>query len=203
MDRIADRFEISQLIQAWGHCRDQGRWQELEATFTPDGTIFVTWFSGLFNDFVAASKKMHVAQSPRVKHLIAAPVVTVKGERAVAQTNVQILGRFGVAGTDVDYTSYARFLDRLVSTSAGWRIVSRVAIYEKDRLDPVVPSDAFSEFMAGTDFSQVPEPYRYLGYRLVSAGRPLQDGIVCDGSPEASTLIAKAHEWLSRASVNE
>ena len=171
MDDTDDIVEIAQLIQKWGLYRDQGRWDDLKATFTPDGTIFVTWFLGWFADFVEASKKMHVPKSPRVKHLIGLPVVDVQGHRAVAETNVQILGRFSAAGTDVDYTSYARFVDRLVRTKAGWRIHARVAIYEKDRLDPVVPSDAFANFMTQTDFSKV---------------------------PEADTLIQKAHRWMSQ-----
>ncbi|OAN76944.1 hypothetical protein A8B82_14615 [Sulfitobacter sp. EhC04] len=197
MTPLASSIEIAQLIQKWGLCRDQGRWDDLKATFTPDGTIFVTWFRGRFADFVEASKKMYVPTSPRVKHLIGLPVIKVQSDRAVAETNVQILGRFAAAGTDVDYTSYARFLDRLVRTQDGWRIMERTAIYEKDRLDPVVPSSAFDAFMTETDFSTVPEPYRYLGYRLISAGRPLQDGILCDGSPQARAAISSADIWLS------
>ncbi|GLT11049.1 nuclear transport factor 2 family protein [Sulfitobacter porphyrae] len=196
MDETKDITEIAQLIQKWGLCRDQGRWDDLKATFTPGGTIFVTWFRGWFADFVEASQKMHVPAAPRVKHLIALPVVQVQGNRAVAETNVQILGRFAVAQTQVDYTSHARFVDRLVRTADGWRIHARVAIYEKDRFDPVVPGAAFNDFMKRTDFSKVPEPYRYLGYRLLSAGRPLQDGIICDGTPEAAALIRNAQHWV-------
>jgi hypothetical protein len=58
----ADTAEISQLIQRWGMSRDQGRWDELSDTFTADGTIFVTWFSGSFKDFVTASRRMHAPQ---------------------------------------------------------------------------------------------------------------------------------------------
>lgn len=198
MNALASTTEIAQLIQTWGLCRDQGRWDDLKATFTCEGTIFVTWFRGRFADFVEASKRMHVPTSPRVKHLIGLPIIKVQGDRAVAETSIQILGRFAAAGTDVDYTSYARFLDRLVRTQDGWRISDRTAIYEKDRLDAVVPSSGFNDFMSQTDFSAVPEPYRYLGYRLLAAGRPLQDGILCDGSPQAEAEISSAELWLSK-----
>jgi hypothetical protein len=194
----ADRAEISQLIQRSGMCRDQGRWDELSDTFTADGTIFVTWFSGSFKDFVTTSRRMYAPQSPRVKHLIGVPVIQLQGDRALTETNVQILGRFAAEGINIDYTSHARFLDRLVRREAGWHIQARTAIYEKDRFDLVTPGDDFARFMIKTDFSGIPEPYRYLGYRLISAGRPLQDGIICDGSPDADALMMDARRWLTQ-----
>lgn len=190
-----DVTEIAQLIQRWGLCRDQGRWVDLARCFTADGTISVTWFTGTFADFIAASKRAYQPSSPRVKHLIGLPVIELRGDRALAETNIQILGRFSIGAVQVDNTSFARFLDRLVRTSEGWRIERREAIYEKDRLDPVEPGPEFDAFMAGTDFSAVPEPYRYLGYRLLSSGRQLHPGIVCDG-PDSERLLAEAREWL-------
>ncbi|RAI52130.1 nuclear transport factor 2 family protein [Aquicoccus porphyridii] len=196
-DGFGDIVAITQLIQAWGHCRDQGRWGDLARTFTPDGTINVTWFTGAFSDFVGASRKVHQPRSPRIKHLIGLPSVNLQGDRALAETNIQILGRFRLDNTDVDYTSYARFLDRLVRTADGWKISARTAIYEKDRLDPAVPSEDFVRTMSETDFSGVPEPYRYLGYRLLISGRQLHPDIICDGSPEMGRLLSNARQWLA------
>ena len=45
---LADKMACAELIQAWGLYRDQGRWKELRATFTPDGHISVSWFRGPF-----------------------------------------------------------------------------------------------------------------------------------------------------------
>lgn len=194
-----DITQIAQLCQAWGLYRDQGRWDELAQTFTADGTITVTWFDGRFADFIAASQAQHQPRSPRVKHQIALPVVAVRGNRAVSEGNVQIMGRFAAApGVVVDYTSHARFLDRLERDRDGWRIARRIAIYEKDRLDAVTPGPAFDAFMRETDFSAVPEPYRYLGHRLLTSGRSLHDGIPCDGTPEAARALAEAQDWLVR-----
>jgi SnoaL-like domain len=193
---MSDLSEITQLIQRWGLCRDQGRWAELADTFTPNGTISVTWFSGQFTDFIAASKTAYKAESPRTKHLLATPAIRISGDRALAETNTQILGRFEQDGIAIDNTSYARFLDRIIRTDNGWKISKRLAIYEKDRLDAVAPSRDFQRFMATTDFSQVPEPYRYLGYRLISSGRPLADNIICDGSPIAMAAMSDAAAWL-------
>lgn len=196
--QTSDITAIIQLIQAWGLYRDQGRWRELADTFTPDGTISVTWFSGAIGDFVAASKRSFKQTAPRSKHLIGVPVVQVRQDRAIAETNVQILGRAQFGSVHADMTSHARFLDRLVRTPQGWRILRRIAIYEKDRLDPVSPVS--DDPLRGVDLSGIPEPYRYLGHMLKNSGRTLQSGILCDGSPAAQRALAEARTWLCRDS---
>lgn len=198
MSEVADTLLVTQLIQAWGLYRDQGLWADLADTFTADGTIAVTWFSGRHSDFIERCRSTHKERSPRGKHVIGVPVVRLAGDRAIAQTNVQILGRVSFDGIAVDNTSHARFLDRLVRSGNGWRIARRDAIYEKDRLDPVVPSEAFNRFMSETDFSAVPESYRYLGYRLLQTGRSLVPGILEDGSADALAMLADARSWLTQ-----
>ncbi len=49
---LEDKFAIAEVIQAWGVYRDQGKWDELRGTFTPDGHISVSWFRGPFEQFV-------------------------------------------------------------------------------------------------------------------------------------------------------
>ena len=191
-----DHVAITSLIQSWGFFRDQGQWDRLAQTFLPEGTISVSWFSGAINQFIDECKTSYKPVGPRGKHLIGIPYIEVAGHKAVAETNVQILNRGTVAGVAVDNTCHARFLDRLTRRQGVWRIVSRVGIYEKDRLDAVVPSDAFNRFMAETDFSAIPEPYRYLGYRLQVAGRTLCDGVLCDGTPESLAAHAQCMAWL-------
>lgn len=197
MDEAGDVVAIGQLLQAWGLCRDQGLWEELDRTFTEDGRIAVSWFSGSHRDFIERCRQTHKPISPRGKHLIGPPLVRVNRARAVAETSIQILGRTSLSGITVDNTSHARFLDRLTRTAEGWRIAERTAIYEKDRLDPVAPSPAFERFMRETDFSALPEAYRYLGYRLLQSGRTLRPDIVVDGSPEADRLLVKVGIWLA------
>src|SRR6185312_6583434 len=48
-DAVADAQSagaIQALVQDWGFARDQGRWDDLEALFHPDGEIAVSWFRG-------------------------------------------------------------------------------------------------------------------------------------------------------------
>jgi hypothetical protein len=195
---VEDRLDLIALSQAWGIYRDQGLWEELTQTFHPEGTISVTWFSGPFTMFVEACKRMHQPLGPRTKHLISPPHLKIKTSRALAEMSVQIIGRFSVNGVAADNTCYARFFDRVEKRDGRWRVLDRMAIYEKDRIDPVVPSAAFDTFMRETNFSAVPEPYRYLGQRLQALGLTLSKNVLCDGSPETLATLRQGADWLAQ-----
>jgi SnoaL-like domain len=195
---IDDKFACAELIQAWGVCRDQGKWKELRATFTPDGHISVSWFRGPFANFVEQCRASYEAGHTWSRHHLFAPAVRLAGDRAVAETNVVIRVRQPFNGIQVDLTSCSRFLDRLERHSGGWLIVERAAIYERDRLDPVEPSAAFDELFAAADTSRYPEQYRYMAFRLAHApGRSLAPVIYRDGGPETADLYARFSGWLA------
>jgi SnoaL-like domain len=191
----ADRSACADLIQLWGICRDQGRWQDLLATFHPDGQIAVSWFRGLFSDFVERCKA-NFASGPRAKHLLWPALVQGRGMRAVAETNVTILVRQQIEGVWVDMTSRARFLDRIERSHGRWRIAERAAIYEQDRLDPVEPSIVFVKLMQAAKAAHHPEAYRYMAYRVTAAGRALANPVHYDGLPETEALKARYEAWL-------
>jgi hypothetical protein len=116
--------------------------------------------------------------------------------RAVAETNVAILVRQQIEGIWVDLTSRGRFLDRVERRDGKWRIVERAAIYEQDRLDPVEPSIVFVKMMQNANAGQYPEPYRYMAYRVLAAGRTLASPVHYDGLPETEALKARYDAWL-------
>ena len=193
---VNDKYACAELIQAWGLYRDQGKWPELLATFVPEGQIAVSWFSGSFPEFVERCRKSFDA-GQRSKHHIFPSIVRVAGERAVAETNIVILVRQKIDGVLADMTSYARFLDRLERRSGRWAIVERTAIYERDRLDPVEPSEAFGKLFTATDLSVYPEAYRYMAARLVAAGRALAPVVYRDGSPHTDQVYVRYDAWLA------
>jgi hypothetical protein len=189
---VADKYECSELIQAWGHYRDQGRWDDLLSTFHPGGEIHVSWFRGPFMGFVEQSRRGGPS-----KHLISPSVVRVQGDRALAETNIIILVRQEIEGILTDMTSRARFLDRLERRADVWKILERAAIYEQDRIDPVVPSEAFDRMMQAAEVAQYPAPYRYMAFRIVSAGRVLALPIHYDGAPHTRELRTQYEAWLA------
>ncbi len=192
---LNDKYACAELIQAWGFYRDQGKWPELLATFVPEGQISISWFSGSFRDFVDRCQRSFDA-GQRSKHHIFPSMVRVAGERATAETNIVILVRQKIGGVPVDMTSYARFLDRLERRGGRWAILERTAIYERDRLDPVEPSEAFDQLFKASDLSIYPEPYRYMAARLTAAGRALAPVVYRDGGPETTELYARYDAWL-------
>lgn len=191
-----DKQACAELIQAWGLARDQGRWADLTATFTPDGEIAISWFRGPFGEFVEHCKKSFAA-GVRSKHLIFPASVKVAADRAVAETNAVILVRQSIDGILVDLTSCARFLDRIERRMGRWMIAERTAIYEQDRLDPVEPSPAFEAMMKAGEANRFPAPYRYMAFRLLAAGRTLATPIHYDGAAETKELYARYDAWLA------
>jgi hypothetical protein len=189
-----DKLACAEVIQTWGFCRDQGKWPDLLKTFTPDGQITVSWFSGPFAQFVERCKAAF-DMGQRSKHHILPSVVRLAGDRALAETNIVIYVRQKIGNVLTDLTSHARFLDRLERRD-GWAIRERTAIYERDRLDAVEPSDAFGKLFE-TDYSGYPEQYRYMAARLAAAGRALAPVVYRDGGPETAELYARYEAWLA------
>jgi len=189
-----DKYTCAEVIQSWGLFRDQSRWAELLETFTPDGTIAVSWFRGHFHDFVEQCRSRS-ARAGRAKHLLTPSVVRVADDRALAETSVVILVRQDIKGIVVDLTSHARFLDRLERRGT-WKIVERAAVYEHDRLDPVEPSLNFTELIERANCVQYPAPYRYMAFRVAASGGALATPVHCDGAPETEALRARYDAWL-------
>jgi hypothetical protein len=192
---LSDKAACAELIQAWGLYRDQGKWRELLDTFTPDGQIAVSWFTGEFGEFVKQCRQSFEA-GQRSKHLIFPSQVRISGDRAVAETSVVILVRQKVGGILIDLTAYARFLDRIERMKNAWRIEERAAIYERDRLDPIEPSPEFERLFKSSDLSIYPEAYRYMAARLAAAGRALAPVIYRDGSAHTEQLYRRYEAWL-------
>jgi len=198
LPNLADKIACAELIQNWGLFRDQGKWKELRATFTPDGHISVSWFRGPFEQFVERCRASFGTGHSWSRHHLFAPVVNFAGDRAVAETSVIIRVRQPFNGIAIDLTSCSRFLDRLERHPAGWSIAERAAIYERDRLDPVEPSPVFDELFKAANTSQYPEQYRYMAFRLAHAeGRSLASVIYRDGGPETADLYARYSGWLA------
>jgi len=195
---ISDKIACAELIQAWGVFRDQGKWQELRATFTPDGHISVSWFRGSFELFVERCRASFAAGHTWSRHHLFPPTIKLNGDRAVAETSVIIRVRQPFNGIQVDLTSCSRFLDRLERHPGGWLIAERAAIYERDRLDPVEPSPAFDELFKAANTFQYPQQYRYMAFRLAhTEGRSLAAVVYRDGGAETADLYARFSGWLA------
>jgi hypothetical protein len=159
------------------------------------GRLQYPGFSGSFCEFVQRCQKSFDA-GQRSKHQIFPSVLRVADNRALGETNIVVLVRQKIDGVLADVTSYARFLDRLERRGGRWLILERTAIYERDRLDPVEPSEAFDALFKAADLSIYPEAYRYMAARLTAAGRSLAPVVHHDGAPHTAELCARYGAWL-------
>lgn len=188
----AAHAEIRDLIQNWGFWRDEGDWESLRATFHPEGTMQVSWFQGPFTKFVEASIELRKKRRGG-KHWIGGSKLEVRGNRAVAETNVMIMGRQVVHSIEADSTAWGRFHD-LLEKRERWAICRRVAIYEKDRLDPLAAGTKipYDEAVLG----RFPPAYRHLGYALSLSGVAISNDLPTNDSPALEALRRQAEAWL-------
>ena len=193
-----DVLAITQTVANFA-LRDQGRWEELRDLFHPNASIAVTWYSGPIEGFIERSAKMAAAnRSTTSKHLIGASRVAIEGNRALSDTDITILARAKLGHIEADVTSYLRFFDRFERRDDGiWRVASRTAIYEKDRIDPVRPSLLFPLVYRLAGFNRFPRPYRHLAAGLVRSGQVLAKPIIETGTKEEAELWQDATMWLA------
>lgn len=191
------RSDISQLMYKWGFYRDHGMWNELRNTFHPDGTIQVTWFIGEFSDFVDASIKMAEGGIESI-HIMKPSIVDVVGDRAIAITPASITARAN-PGVEIDLSSEAYFFDFVERRNGEWKILRRVAVYQKDRIDSVYPSIRFwvmSWFLNTDDFHPA---YKFLGAAMSQQGYTVHPQVV-DKTDESRALYAEGQSWLNDGS---
>jgi hypothetical protein len=169
--------------------RDLAQWEALRELFHADGTIQVTWFEGLFSDFVDASMRMG-ASDLRTKHIITAPVITFHGDRAIAETNAIVVADNVSLG--VGAMTHNRFYDQIEKRDGTWKIVNRQAIYD-------MGSVTFPTGPVGVDYELIrrfPREYAALAYVLEQSGFPVKRLFATKGSDLEESMKAVGVAWL-------
>lgn len=197
LTELLDRAAITRLVNDWGLARDDGRWDQLRACYTPDAIMHTTWFAGPAADFVERS--MAAARvGARVQHFIGAATIALNGDKAIAETRMVLMVRGRLDGVEVDATCWGRFHDRLVKRDGRWRILERTPVYEKDRLDPVDPA---AQLVLDTDAmaQQQADGCRHLTYMQSRSGATITPDLAVPGSAALVRLEAEGTAWLARA----
>jgi hypothetical protein len=198
-----DQREIRQLIDNWVLWRDAGFWDRFATVWHDDGWMTATWFQGPASKFIEISRE-GFERGVNILHFQGAHTSDVAGSRAVAQTKMEIHQRADVDGVLVDVVVTGRFYDFLekrpstLSGSAGWGIVRRQPIYEKDRMDPVNPA---ARLVLDLDrLSRFPQGYRHLAYLQSSVGFSVKDNLPGLKGRAVETLYAEGRAWLAGSS---
>ncbi len=134
-------------------------------------------------------------QGGNVQHVIGPPSIALNGNRAIAIARVTIMVRGIVHGTLVDVACTGRFHDWLARGADGWKIVQRMPIYEKDRMDPVEPGATVN--LDKTLLERISPGYRYLGYLQTLGGTAVITDLPAPGSAEERKLYDDSAAWLA------
>lgn len=109
------------------------------------------------------------------------------------------MSRIVVDGYRFDWAFYAQFLDLVDKCDDGkWRIHFRTAVYERDRLDPVLPHAVPQSFWDSLELDSHPPQLRFMYGIRSRQDRPMPvDGLTFVRTPEEDALRARAEAWLA------
>ncbi|MGY4399181.1 hypothetical protein ACVWZA_004394 [Sphingomonas sp. UYAg733] len=189
---------VTQVVLAERQCRDRGWWDQMAAQYWPDSNVRLSWYTGDGAGFVAGSQAM--AASGEVSyHRVFAPVVHLRGDRALVEVPVALRLEVQVDEVSGDLVSYMRLPYRLERRGGIWRIVSLDAIYEYTTLTPLVPGQVIN--IPVGELAPYRSSYAILAWNAARLGNSLKDDDFGDDRPEEiAALYASASVWLHAAS---
>ena len=196
-DLTLDQIRIRQLVDDWAIFSDAGDWERFRAVWHADGRMSATWTQGTADEFVAMRKKTFEEGKMIIGHLHAGHTADFSGDRCVAQTKMQILQRAPVEGVMCDVICTGRFYDFIERRGGKWGFLYRQPIYEKDRVDSLVPG---VEPQIDQAFLQTfPVGYQHLAYLQARLGFPVKKDMPGLKGKMVEALYAAGKAWLGGA----
>ncbi len=190
----ADRQTIRDMIESWAIWRDSADWQRFRSLWHDDGIMSATVFQGPVDEFIDRARQSH-ERGVTAQHILGGTSVDINGSRAVAQTRATIGQRAPVHDVVCDVVCTIRFYDFFEKRDGCWGLVRRQGIYEKDRIDPVDPSQTVS--LDPDVLARFPTGYRHLAYLQTNAGFTVKTDMPGLTGPEVDTLYAAGAAWLA------
>ena len=95
-DSANKTVRVAELGQTERAARDQGQWDRMAACYWPKSVVSISWINCSGPEFVEASKTAF-AEGVRHVHQMSPCIVTLKGDKALAETGCTVLpgGRGG------------------------------------------------------------------------------------------------------------
>jgi hypothetical protein len=189
-----DKLAIREVIDNWAVWRDSGDWERFRTVWHDDGYMMATWFQGTADEFIRVSREGW-ERGVSILHLLGGTSIDLAGNRAIAQTKMTISQRARVQDVLVDVLCTGRFYDFFEKRNDRWGIVLRRLFYEKDRMDPVDPSQTLR--LDPKILERFPEGYRHLAYLQSSLGYNVKTDMPGFKGPDAEALYARGKKWLA------
>ena len=192
--RMQDTLAIKEVVENWAVFRDSGDWERFRTVWHPDGYMMATWFQGTFEEFIRVNKEGW-DKGVSILHLLGGTSVEIQGKRAIAQTKMTISQRAPVHGVLVDVLCTGRFYDFFEKRKGRWAIALRRLFYEKDRMDPVDPSQTVQ--LDPEILAKFPEGYCHLAYLQSGLGFKVKTNMPGLRGSDAERLYGLGKKWLA------
>lgn len=198
IEELAEEYAVKRVRQIWAFARDHGEWETMRACFHPDATVRVAWYSGPVAGFLAETIESAEKRRPGEgsKHWFGNQRAWIKGDRALLESDAMVLGRTTFSDHMFDFTLYIRLYDRLERRQGEWKILRMDAIYDKDRLDPVLASSLPPGFFDGVDLRGPQAALALMKWRLEKRGGKLPE-LPLGGTESEKRLRAENEAWLA------
>lgn len=192
-NEVLDRLSIRNVVEEWAVTRDAALWDRFREAWHSDGYMMATWFQGPAEAFIEVSRA-GFEQGVSILHFLGGSLIDVVGDKAIAQTKMQILQRAEINGVDVDITCQGRFHDFFAFRDGRWGIVLRRLTYEKDWIAPVDPS---AQVELDPDvLTLFPVGYQHLAYVQTKLGFNVHRNMPGIAGPETDALYELEARWL-------
>ena len=197
---LLDEYAVRRVRQNWAFARDNGEWEAMRACFHPEATVRVLWYSGPVAPFLEQTIESAAKKKPGEKttrHWLGNSRAWVKGERAILETDAMMLNRDRFMGHLFDFTINLRLYDRVERRGGEWRILRMDAIYDKDRLDPVIPGSVPPDFFAGLRFDGPDAAIGFARWRIEKRGGQIPVDLPIGGTESEKKLRREGEAWLN------
>jgi SnoaL-like protein len=189
----ADIVAVQQLILRERLSRDLGLWEQMHDCFHDDSIVRLSWIDASGPEFVRRSQEM-AERNVKATHRLGPILVTLAGDRAIAQLGaiIDIPGK--VRSVAVVVSTHARFLFRAERRSGVWRIFGFDAIYHRDELTPVIPGQVVT--IEPNELKNFRRSYQLLSFCLMSGGyKPRMDLAGIDRPDLVEALTREVYGW--------
>jgi SnoaL-like protein len=189
----ADISAVSQLVLRERLSRDLGLWEQMRDCFHDDSVVRISWINASGPEFVRRSKEM-ADRAVKATHRLGPILVTLAGERAIAQLAAIIDIPITLKGIEVIMSSYARFLFRAERRERVWRLSGFDAVYQRDEITPLIPGQTL--VVDPQELKPFRPSYRLLSYCLASRGFPVRNDLAGVDRPDlADALTREIYGW--------
>ena len=197
--QMMDRLTIREVVENWAVWRDAGDWDRFRNVWHEDGVMMATWFQGPAEEFIRVSREAW-ERGVSILHFLGGTSIDLEGRRAISQTKMTISQRATVEGVPCDIVCTGRFYDFFERRADRWAIVLRQPIYEKDRMDSLLPGQAPQ--LERALLERFPEGYRHLAYAQTRIGYAVKRDMPGLKGPEVEALYARGRSWLAGSMID-